>query len=132
MKAITSLSWLTDGTPRPSPPNMMGPYHKQGEPPTKGVSEYKIVGTHGVPRVEAGAQGEHKIQRGYLPTPTYSAHWIRDPGLKRAVAEPGRRAGEVGRQAPAGLKRLEDLTLGWQLAHAGPPVRPAHGLLGNG
>ena len=31
---------------------------------------------HGLPRVEAGAQGEHKIQRGYLPAPTYSAHWI--------------------------------------------------------
>ena len=32
----------------------------------------------GLSRVEAGAQGQHKIQRGYLPTPTYSAHWIRD------------------------------------------------------
>jgi len=41
----------------------------------------------GLKRVEAGAQGPHKIQRGYLPTPTYSAHWIRDPGLKRAVAD---------------------------------------------
>jgi predicted N-acyltransferase len=38
-------------------------------------------------RVEAGAQGQHKIQRGYLPSPTYSAHWIRDPGFKRAVAD---------------------------------------------
>jgi predicted N-acyltransferase len=42
---------------------------------------------HGIPRVEAGAQGEHKIQRGYLPVPTYSAHWIAHPGLARAVAE---------------------------------------------
>ena len=42
---------------------------------------------HGLPRVEAGAQGEHKIQRGYLPKPTYSAHWIAHPGLRRAVAE---------------------------------------------
>ena len=40
----------------------------------------------GLKRVEAGAQGAHKIQRGYLPVPTYSAHWIRDPGLARAVA----------------------------------------------
>jgi predicted N-acyltransferase len=39
----------------------------------------------GLKRVEAGAQGEHKIQRGYLPQPTYSAHWIRDPGFRRAV-----------------------------------------------
>ncbi len=40
----------------------------------------------GLPRVEAGAQGEHKIQRGYLPQPTYSAHWINHPGLRRAIA----------------------------------------------
>jgi predicted N-acyltransferase len=37
-------------------------------------------------RVEAGAQGEHKIQRGYLPAATYSAHYIPHPGLRRAVA----------------------------------------------
>jgi uncharacterized protein len=42
---------------------------------------------HGVQRVEAGAQGQHKIQRGYLPKPTYSAHWLSHPGLSRAVAE---------------------------------------------
>ena len=40
---------------------------------------------HGLPRVEAGAQGRHKIQRGYLPKPTYSAHWIAHPGLRRAI-----------------------------------------------
>ncbi len=40
---------------------------------------------HGLTRVEAGAQGEHKIQRGYLPTPTYSAHWIADRRLREAV-----------------------------------------------
>jgi uncharacterized protein len=38
---------------------------------------------HGLKRVEAGAQGQHKIQRGYLPMPTYSAHWIRDSCLTR-------------------------------------------------
>ncbi len=43
--------------------------------------------THGFTRVEAGAQGDHKIQRGYLPKPTYSAHFIRHSGLRRAVAE---------------------------------------------
>ncbi|MFN0041977.1 MAG: peptidogalycan biosysnthesis protein, partial [Alphaproteobacteria bacterium] len=42
---------------------------------------------HGLKRVEAGAQGPHKIQRGYLPVPTYSAHWIADPGFRRAVAD---------------------------------------------
>ena len=40
----------------------------------------------GLKWVEAGAQGEHKIQRGYLPTETYSAHWIADPGFREAVA----------------------------------------------
>src|SRR5712671_2664082 len=38
-------------------------------------------------RVEAGAQGEHKIARGYLPTTTYSAHYIDDPGLRRAIED---------------------------------------------
>ena len=42
---------------------------------------------HKLARVEAGAQGAHKLARGYLPVPTYSAHWIRDPGLRRAVAD---------------------------------------------
>jgi predicted N-acyltransferase len=42
---------------------------------------------HGLARVEAGAQGEHKIQRGYVPCPTYSAHWIAHAGLRRAVAD---------------------------------------------
>jgi predicted N-acyltransferase len=41
---------------------------------------------HGLKRVEAGAQGRHKIQRGYLPRRTYSAHWIVHKGLRRAVA----------------------------------------------
>ena len=42
---------------------------------------------HGLKRVEAGAQGEHKLSRGYRPVPTYSAHYLRDPGLRRAVAD---------------------------------------------
>jgi len=41
----------------------------------------------GLSRVEAGAQGEHKIARGYLPTPVYSAHDIAHPGLRAAVAD---------------------------------------------
>ena len=41
--------------------------------------------THGLARVEAGAQGQHKIARGYLPTAVYSAHYISDPGLSKAV-----------------------------------------------
>jgi predicted N-acyltransferase len=41
----------------------------------------------GLRRVEAGAQGEHKLARGYLPVATHSLHWIGHPGLRRAVAE---------------------------------------------
>ena len=41
---------------------------------------------HGLQRVEAGAQGPHKVARGYLPRATYSVHWIRDAGLRQAVA----------------------------------------------
>ena len=60
----------------------------------------------GLKTVEAGAQGEHKIARGYLPQTTYSAHYIADPDLRRAisdylkrerayVAEAGRELGEA-------------------------------------
>jgi predicted N-acyltransferase len=41
----------------------------------------------GLGRVEAGAQGEHKLSRGYRPVPTYSAHFIPDPGFRAAVAD---------------------------------------------
>ncbi|MEZ5830347.1 MAG: GNAT family N-acetyltransferase [Dongiaceae bacterium] len=47
--------------------------------------DYAIA--HKLPRVEAGAQGEHKIQRGYLPTETYSAHWIADRRLRAAISD---------------------------------------------
>jgi hypothetical protein len=47
--------------------------------------DYAIA--HGLKTVEAGAQGEHKIQRGYLPTATYSAHWIADAGFSNAIEE---------------------------------------------
>ncbi len=42
---------------------------------------------HKFKRVEAGAQGEHKLARGYLPTTTYSAHFIANPALRRAIAD---------------------------------------------
>jgi predicted N-acyltransferase len=43
--------------------------------------------SRGLKRVEAGAQGEHKLARGYQPVTTYSAHSIADPRLSRAVAD---------------------------------------------
>ena len=42
---------------------------------------------HGLSKVEAGAQGPHKISRGYLPSETYSAHWIRNPSFRDAIAD---------------------------------------------
>ena len=41
----------------------------------------------GLKTVEAGAQGEHKLARGYVPVPTWSAHYIPDPSFRRAVAD---------------------------------------------
>jgi uncharacterized protein len=43
--------------------------------------------TRGLTRVEAGAQGAHKLARGYLPQKTYSLHYLAHPGLQRAVAD---------------------------------------------
>ena len=47
--------------------------------------DYAIA--HNLARVEAGAQGEHKLARGYMPSPVYSLHWIADEGFERAVAQ---------------------------------------------
>ncbi len=58
----------------------------------------------GLARVEAGAQGTHKIQRGYLPTPTYSAHWVRDRGFARAVED------FLRREHAAVAAEMEELT----------------------
>jgi predicted N-acyltransferase len=41
----------------------------------------------GLARAEAGAQGRHKLARGYRPVPTFSAHFIPNPGFRRAVAD---------------------------------------------
>jgi hypothetical protein len=40
---------------------------------------------HGLQRFEPGAQGEHKLARGFEPVPTWSGYWIADPGMRRAV-----------------------------------------------
>lgn len=43
--------------------------------------EHKLTG------VEAGAQGEHKLARGYMPVTTHSLHWVADPGFRRAIEQ---------------------------------------------
>lgn len=58
----------------------------------------------GLSRVEAGAQGEHKIARGYLPSPVYSAHFIADPALRGPVAD------YLERERPAVEAEIESLT----------------------
>ncbi len=60
---------------------------------------------HGLKRVEAGAQGTHKIQRGYLPVETYSAHWFADRRLGDAVA---RFLAHEQAQVRAQMANLED------------------------
>jgi uncharacterized protein len=61
---------------------------------------------HGLARVEAGAQGMHKLQRGYEPVLTHSAHLIADPGLRRAVADYLRRERRHVQSEIAELRQL--------------------------
>jgi hypothetical protein len=42
---------------------------------------------HGLARFDSGAQGEHKISRGFEPVTTYSAHWLKDAGFAKAIAQ---------------------------------------------
>jgi predicted N-acyltransferase len=60
---------------------------------------------HKLARVEAGAQGAHKLARGYLPVETYSAHYIADPALRRAVAD------YLKRERPAVAREIALLTV---------------------
>jgi predicted N-acyltransferase len=53
--------------------------------------------------VEAGAQGAHKLLRGYMPTATYSAHYIAHPGLRRAVGD------YLSRERVAVAEHIEEL-----------------------
>jgi len=57
----------------------------------------------GLKRVEAGAQGEHKLQRGYLPVPTWSAHVLREAGFTQAVRDFCRRETEAVEEHCAAL-----------------------------
>jgi uncharacterized protein len=65
--------------------------------------DYAIA--HGLQRVEAGAQGDHKIQRGYVPVPTFSAHWVVDSGFRRAIEDYLKRERPAVEQEIEGLKQ---------------------------
>ncbi len=58
----------------------------------------------GLPLFEAGAQGEHKLLRGFLPSPTYSAHWVAHPALNDALAA------HCAREAVAVAAQMNELT----------------------
>jgi len=73
----------------------------------------------GLRRVEAGAQGPHKIQRGYLPVPTYSLHWIPDPAFRRAVAQ------FLAREREMVAHKIEGLTEFSPFRHEDPSCRDA-------
>jgi predicted N-acyltransferase len=70
----------------------------------------------GLARVEAGAQGEHKLARGYLPAAVHSLHWIGDPGFRAAVA----RYLEAERRAVG--EEIEVLTTYGPFRRSAPPV----------
>lgn len=81
----------------------------------------------GLKRVEAGAQGGHKVARGYLPCATYSAHWIAHPGLRGAVSDYLEREREWVRQDIAHVEertpfssRVDIATI--RSAAGGPPA----------
>ena len=60
----------------------------------------------GLPLFEAGAQGEHKLLRGFEPSPTYSSHWIRHPGLAGAIEDHTRREAVAVEAEIAALGKL--------------------------
>jgi uncharacterized protein len=69
----------------------------------------------GLSRVEAGAQGEHKLARGYLPVECHSLHWIADPGLRRAIAQ------YLDQERRAVDHEIEVLTAYGPFRRGGPP-----------
>lgn len=58
----------------------------------------------GLARFDPGAQGEHKIQRGFEPIPTWSAHWIAHPGFRAAISE------FLDRETPAVQEQIRSLS----------------------
>ncbi len=74
--------------------------------------DYAIA--HGL-RVEAGAQGEHKLARGYLPVPVHSLHYIPDPGFRKAIAR------YLDQERRAVDEQIEEMTAYGPFRKAAPP-----------
>ena len=66
-------------------------------------------------RVEAGAQGEHKLARGYLPVPVHSLHYIPDPGFRKAIAR------YLDQERRAVDEQIEEMTAYGPFRKAAPP-----------
>lgn len=81
--------------------------------------DYAIA--HGLKRVEAGAQGEHKLARGYLPVATHSLHWIAHEGLRKAVQ------GFLARETPCIVEEIELLAGHGPFRCDFPSARPSEG-----
>lgn len=62
---------------------------------------------HGLSWFEPGAQGEHKIRRGFLPQKTHSAHYVRHPGMRQAIARALQHEGEALAHYREQLRALE-------------------------
>jgi len=71
---------------------------------------------HRLARVEAGAQGEHKLARGYMPTTTYSAHWIADRGFRRADDGPHEQSADLGAAGVRLFGRPSVIAASWRVA----------------
>ncbi len=96
-RVVLVIAETNDGTPVGGALNLLGPDALYGR--YWGCAEahrflhfevcyYRAIDfaiERGLARVEAGAQGEHKVQRGYLPCATWSAHWIAHAGLRQAI-----------------------------------------------
>jgi uncharacterized protein len=78
--------------------------------------EYAI--THKLARVEAGAQGEHKLARGYLPVTTFSAHWMADKRLAKAISD------YLERERTYIAQANEELAAAGPYRKGGPPSTP--------
>lgn len=78
-----------------------------------------------LPRVEAGAQGEHKLQRGLLPNFTYSAHYLPDPMMQAAVQKfLDKENAQVSDAAAVAVRGAWDA--GWSKAAAGCSILYTH------
>ncbi len=79
---------------------------------------------NGLTRFDPGAQGEHKVSRGFLPTPTWSAHWIADPRFRAAIGQLSRPRDPGDERVPPGDARPQPLPRAPRHGQRAAPDRP--------